>query len=409
MEEKRIFHLLEYVNNHCSYYSDLFLRNDINIKNADSFESIPLLTKALVQENEKSLLSDQYIMNNLIKEKTSGSTGVPLNCYYDRHERVRRSLILWKVRKNHCIDIMGKRMISFHSGNRNHGNIIKNSDDINIDQGSNIAYLNYLDLNDEKVNKYYTFIKNYKPYFIRCQPSVLQNFITFCNSNNLPLIDFNISLIEFTGEYLFSNILEQVQNTFINARICNHYGAQEFFCIAYSCKNQKLHLVDNQLIVEILNKDTEGFGDIVITSLSNLTMPFLRYKLGDIGKLSECDCDCNQFHSPVLELRSSRISDFFYIDNKKIHGHIFKNIIEKYNSIMNELVIKQFQIIQKTKNRFDILLVITNELNKIEPIENHIQRELLEILGKSIQIKVFKKEYLDINKHSGKLKVYNFL
>jgi phenylacetate-CoA ligase len=79
------------------------------------------------------------------------------------------------------------------------------------------------------------------------------------------------------------------------------YVTNEFGVIAWSCpiRHDILHLNDDSFIVEVL--DAEGrpvpdgaVGELVITSLDLLSMPLIRYRMGDMAARVPGRCECGR-------------------------------------------------------------------------------------------------------------------
>lgn len=127
-----------------------------------------------------------------------------------------------------------------------------------------------------------------------------------------------------------------------------------------------MHCMSQNVFVEILdemgNKIKDGNeGNIYVTSLTNHVMPFIRYKIGDRGKLcSEHNCKCGN-SAPILELTNGRCNDFIVCeDGSRIHSSVFVKAIENTNKVMGKPII-QYQIHQITYNHFIVKLVLAYE------------------------------------------------
>jgi phenylacetate-CoA ligase len=406
MVESNLLRLMQYAGMNCPYYENLFRMNNINVFNIEDFFKIPVLTKQIIQQNERLIISRAYRIEDLIVERTSGSTGLPLYCRYDKEERVRRSMFLWRERKRNSPSIIGQRMVNFHAGNRVQGTSLRENN-IEIDEKNKVLYLNYLDMNKNTVTEYYNAIARYKPFFIRCQPSAICEFIRFCKKNGLETSSLGVEYIELAGEFVHDYVAEEVKNAFPNAFVANQYGAQEFFCIAYSCRFNSLHILEDSVYVEILNKDQDGFGEIVITSLNNYAMPFIRYKIGDIGRVIHTGCNCEK-QEAILELKSARSCEYFELNGHKVHGNIFKNCIEKFNANKNDLFIRQFQVFQVSEDSF-VINIISERDGFTEEFKNFTENYIKSRMDLVVNVKAELCEELQINPVSRKLKMYNFL
>ena len=91
---------------------------------------------------------------------------------------------------------------------------------------------------------------------------------------------------------------------FFNCKVASQYGCYEVNSIAYECPFHKLHVMTENVYVEIVEDN-----QICITSKHNRVMPFVRYKVGDRGRLcTDKNCSCGS-QEPILELEMARDND----------------------------------------------------------------------------------------------------
>jgi phenylacetate-CoA ligase len=99
--------------------------------------------------------------------------------------------------------------------------------------------------------------------------------------------------------------------------VYDEYSTEETWMVASQCRKHNYHLFTDNVWVEFL--DPEGHdvkpgepGEIVLTTLKSPAMPFIRYRIGDIGRLSTRTCDCGS-PFPVLEAFEGRADDSFIL------------------------------------------------------------------------------------------------
>ena len=93
--------LIMHAYNTVPYYMDLFNKNSINplnIKCPEDLVKIPPLKKQTIQKNALSLVSNQYRYDQLIRERTSGSTGEPLTIYKSKKDIIYSNFSMAKFR-----------------------------------------------------------------------------------------------------------------------------------------------------------------------------------------------------------------------------------------------------------------------------------------------------------------------
>jgi phenylacetate-CoA ligase len=105
-----------------------------------------------------------------------------------------------------------------------------------------------------------------------------------------------VRLLVTEGERLTAAMRTQLEG-FFQVPVRDMYGLKEVGTIAAQCKSQRFHIELDRLVVEIRRDDgsmaSDGVaGEIVVTSLTNLAMPFIRYRTGDMGSLSSGGCPC---------------------------------------------------------------------------------------------------------------------
>jgi len=142
------------------------------------------------------------------------------------------------------------------------------------------------------------------------------------------------------------------------------------------------------VVVEILDGDVPAQpgqrGEIVVTDLMNFGMPFLRYRMGDVGTLSSDECSCGR-GLPMLRSVEGRVSDFLIAaDGTKIHGEYYTHLFYGVPGI------RQFQIIQESMVEVRVRLVADEALSSdlLAPIVGEIENSL----GGTTSVKV---EYCD--------------
>lgn len=366
--------LLKYVETNNLFYKDRFKNANVSFLSDDNFSAkklyeIPILYKKDIVQNYNRIITNGNLIDKLEKQQTSGSTGEPLWIYKTTQEIYKQSLHLWQYRRNIASILPKDRYIRTHISQRTGESISVPA----IIENDNWISLNMLSVDNSNLDNYYKKIIDFKPKWFLVSPSFLHLMSSFIISNKLNIP--KITYIELTGEVM-PNALKKYFYDIWNCQISNHYGCRELYGIALECHLNNLHVVTDNVFVEVNNNKEyeDGYGEILVTSLSNKAMPFIRYNVGDIGKLNYTTCECGN-KSPILELLGGRQSEYIETNShKRIHSSIFHYVIKKVN-IQNGDEILKFQI-KKQCNTF-ILLVAVKDINKFTSIANQIKDELV--------------------------------
>jgi phenylacetate-CoA ligase len=88
-----------------------------------------------------------------------------------------------------------------------------------------------------------------------------------------------------------ANILREV----FHCAVTNIYGAREVGHIAGLCPCHTWHINQENVLVECNENDPGAEpGEILVTPLNISPMPFIRYRLGDLGRPASSDCACGR-------------------------------------------------------------------------------------------------------------------
>ena len=101
-----------------------------------------------------------------------------------------------------------------------------------------------------------------------------------------------------------------------------------------------MHINSDFVVLEQGNQIDATHNEMIVTSLWNRAMPFVRYSNGDMGKIDNNSCSCSLPY-PLLELNLGRVGNTIRFPNgNSVSGHYFEYFIYGTNGI------KQFQIHQ---------------------------------------------------------------
>jgi phenylacetate-CoA ligase len=135
-------------------------------------------------------------------------------------------------------------------------------------------------------------------------------------------------------------------------------------------------------------------GEIVYTNLYNYGMPFIRYRIGDVGIPTDEKCPCGR-GLPLMKIIEGRTDDFMKLSSGNIIAPTIWIIILMHYDIEN------YKVIQEKKNEIRLLIVPGRNFTK-ESI-NNIRKEIIEVLKEEITLQIELVEEIPREK-SGKVK-----
>lgn len=374
--------LLDYVYVNVPYYRKMF--NELNlepkdIQTPDDYCNLYLLDKNAIQNNINDIISSNYRKSDLIKNSTGGSTGINLIFYNDKT----------RAAYNRAMVFRNNGWAGFHIGDKN-AELWGSPMDINIHSVLKYKAYRYLtgslflpsyDLSKDNVLYNIKKLVKHNPKIIVGYASALYSYAEYLDKYGINEV-VPKSIIS-SAEILYDYQRELIESTF-HSKVFNRYGCREFSTIAQECSEHSgFHINAEHVYVECLNDngmpaDVGERGEIVITDLDNYAMPFIRYKIGDIGILSNRVCNCGR-GLPILEHLEGRSFDIIIgKDGKYFDGHFFPLVLRTVDGIL------QYQLIQEKIDELTIKIVIDRSFNKI--YLDVLTNKIINLMGKETKV-----------------------
>lgn len=391
--------IIEFHLKHSPFYNVL-------AKNADpnNWNTIPVMTKADLQQPLNERLAEGFNLKNVYVNKTSGSSGTPFIFAKDKFCHA----LTWALIKNrfgwYGLDFNKSKQARFYGIPLDKIGYFKER---LKDFLSNRYRFSVFDLSEEALADCLEKFKTVHFDYMNGYTSSMVQFAKFLQKKNmqLKLVCPSLKVCIVTSEMLFEDDKSFLELQF-GVPVVNEYGASELDIIAFQNPKNAWQVNSETLYVEILDEKNNVLpygeeGRIVITSLYNKAHPFIRYDIGDIGILSKQ----STLKKPILEKLIGRTNDIAILPSgKKAAGltfyYITKRIIEDDGNV------KEFIIEQHKKDTFIVKYISKEVLSdlKIKLISEEMER----YLEKGLHIQFKRLDTLQRSK-SGKLKQFTSL
>ena len=344
-QAERLRNLLQHAYQTTPYYRELFKTETPDIS------QIPPLEKQDIREQLERLCSTAFTAEQRIENATGGSTGTPLKFCQDRNYWNQRNLSVyyfdrwagWNFGRPQLV-IWGAPADLKDDGHWKHriNNFWRNQ-----------YWLNGFHLTDAAMLAMFEQMDQSPPQTILAYPSSLYQFAGFLSDNGLSP-RWDLKGIIASAEMLHPHYRALAEIIF-KAKVYNRYGGREVGLIGMECAEGRMHINCRDLYLEIDSPDPYSEpGEILITQLNNYAMPFIRYRIGDVGMLSDEMCPCGSELPILAELLGRTTATFRTKTGILIHGGYFTRQFYGVKGV------NQFQIIQETLKHC-VLKVVVNE------------------------------------------------
>ncbi len=180
--------------------------------------------------------------------------------------------------------------------------------------------LSGFDLGWDSAPEYFARLAAHRPAFIRGYPSSLALLARRALSDGAPAPQ-GLKAVFTSSELLKPEQRELIERAF-GARVADLYGHAERAVAAGECPQTRLHVFPEYGFLEVLPLGPPGRtraadGEIVATSFHKRATPFVRYRTGDLGRLTGESCPCGR-GMPVLRIENGRAQEFLVTPEGKL-------------------------------------------------------------------------------------------
>jgi len=393
VQKEKLVRVLKNACKNIPYYRKLFNNCGILVEELslpEDISNIPVLTKEIFKQDLSLFMNTNH--NGCVSEETtSGTVGNPLVIPIDRHKSASIRAVMYRNYGWYNIDVGDKqaRFWGMPSAPKLH---LRES---LKDFFSNRIRLSAFNISDDAFRQFVKKLQKFRPKYFYGYPSLLYKFSQWLSDNKIAMNDLNLSAIICTGEVLYDFQRKGIGSTF-QCKVVNEYGTTETGIIAFECQDGNLHINSDHVYLEsIKSEEFTDAGSLVVTELNNFYNPLIRYRLGDLGSISEDSCKCG-IGFPILKNLTGREGNFIVTPTNK---YIFSAIL----SYTFKDGIKQFQGIQNEKDELVIKIVRDKKLTD-EMLINY-KKSLSHALGEQMRIIFDDVPHIEAEK-SGKLRYF---
>lgn len=380
-QEKKRRTIVEY-----HYKQNEFYKNYVKGKLPDSWEDIPIITKADLQRPLSELISKGVDLQKCYRGSTSGSTGTPFSFAKDKLTHAMTWAVIAEKYLEWGIGFQSKQARFYGMPKE----FAANRKELLKDRLMNRERFSVFDWSDEQMQNTFDRFTKKRFDYLYGYTSALVMFARYLIEQSIVLKEVcpSIKVCICTSETCSVEDKEILERA-LGVSVVREYGLSETCITAFDTKEKGWLLNDSTLYTEVVD------GQIITTSLFNVAMPMVRYATGDMGAISR-----NKDGYRNLEKLNGRTNDVILLpDGKKAAGlsfyYVARSVLEQTD------VLKEFIIRQTAINQFDFDVVAKRPLS-IDEVEL-LQNKTREYLSTDVNVNIHQLEKIQ-RPESGKLK-----
>lgn len=370
------------IGQHVPHYRDLFARSGFEPKALSTLaqlRALPLMGKPEIRAAGQTLQADDA--GPLTRYNTGGSSGEPLIFYMGKARKSHDVAAKWRATRWWGVDIGDTELVVW-------GSPIELGAQDRIKQWRDALMRSHLlpafEMSPANLDHFVAEIRRVRPAMLFGYPSSLSLIADHAAARGVRLDDLGIRVAFVTSERLYDNQRAAIARGF-GCPVANGYGARDAGFIAHECPQGQLHISAEDIVVETVRPDGSPCapgeaGEIVTTHMATRDFPFVRYRTGDVGVLSDAPCACGR-SLPVLAEVQGRTTDFVVArDGTVMHG------LALIYTVRDLPGVERFRIEQQSLDR-TVVQVVASALFDTAA-EQRIIRDYQARLGQGVEVVV---------------------
>lgn len=194
------------------------------------------------------------------------------------------------------------------------------------------------------------------PHLLHTYPTVLRDLVALAPDRMRALGLRGVSV----GSELSTQVERDAWAAILGTRVCDEYSTEELGRVASQCPDGSYHLHEDVVKTEILDGDgrpTDGIGEVVGTELHNRTMPFVRYRQGDLARISDERCTCGRRTRLLVDLVGRKNDGFILADGRELPAGFLLDV--SYRAILGgrDDVVAAYRFVQRDAGHADFEVV----------------------------------------------------
>lgn len=383
LQLQKLQRLLGVAVQHCPWHAARIETAGLNLSRplalAD-FQKLPTMDKAEAAANRDQLVW-RDAPGGAFRYNTGGSSGKPLIFYYGRQRQASDAAGRMRARRWWGVE-PGEREVYLWGApvELNKTDRIKTLRDRLVNQ----LVLNAFDMSAKHMDGYIQAIQSWQPRCLYGYASSVALLAAHAKERGIRFKLPKLRVVCTTGEPLFPHQRSLIQEVF-GVPVANEFGSRDIGFTAHETPHGQMLLISESILLEVL--DAQGqpvklgeVGEAVMSGLCSEAQPFIRYRTGDMVRLSEESChDGRGLH--VISEVMGRSTDFLV----KSDGTIMHALAGIY-VLRSVEGVAEFKMIQHGLRDLEVLVV--RNINWREEALRKIEMGLKERMGEDVNIRI---------------------
>jgi phenylacetate-CoA ligase len=384
-QRERLDRIVRHARQHVPYYRDLAppsQKYDPEEAIAATLATIKPLEKSVYRERWREFLATNVPPHRRVRISTSGTTGTALRLFATPERIAESFAAVWRQRRTFGANVTDPN-ITFN------GRMIvpvrqRKPPFWRRNAWAGQTLFSVFHLSPANMPAYIQAVHETPARYAQGYPSALHLVARAMLEQKRPLPIGRLVAVFTSSESLLDFHRDVIAEAF-GAPVRDHYACSELAVSMGACAEDRLHVDMEYCIVEVEpTEETAEWvrGPLLVTGLGNEAVPFLRYRIGDVGTRAKTPCPCGRPGDTFFSIEG-RVEDYVTTPDGRLVGrldHVFKQLIS----------VAEAQIVQDRPDRIRVFVVPSPDWR--DGSEALLIQEIRKRLGDEIAISVERTE-----------------
>lgn len=356
LQWSRLQQLLRHAWETSPYYREVFDRLRIrpeDIRNPGDFAMLPVLEKADIRAHRQRMISSRFSPSQLYRSASGGSTGEPVQYYYNRDSYERRMAAAMRGDRWAGWRLCAPELYIWGTNLLPQEPLRRLKTKLHF-AALRRAALSSFELSESTIRRAVEYCNRARPRAIIGYANAVYEFARSVEATGLEV--HRPEGIILSAERVFPYQKETIARV-LRAPVFERYGCREVMMIGAECEHHAgMHVTADNLYVEIERNgrpcEPGEPGEVLLTDLHNYGMPLIRYRVGDVAVWSGHDCPCGR-GLPLLKSVEGRTLDMLSTpDGRVVSGVFFPHLLKDFP------LVRSFEVVQEARDRVVIRLAL---------------------------------------------------
>jgi len=343
---------------HCPWHARRLREAGLNPREGsvtlDDFRRLPTMNKADARAHQSELVW-RDAPGGVFSYNTGGSSGEPLIFYFGRARQASDAAGRMRARRWWGVEVGDPEVYLWGAPVE-----LSKTDWVKTvrDRLFHQLVLNAFAMSPQAMDRYLEAIRVHQPTCLYGYASSVALLAAHAQARSVDLRLPSLKVVCTTGEPLYTHQRALIEEVF-GVPAANEFGSRDIGFTAHETPDQQILLMSESILLEVL--DPHGnpvpageIGEAVMTGLCSEAQPFIRYRTGDMIRLSATPCRSGRGLHTIEEV-IGRTTDFVVrADGAVMHALALIYILRALAGVA------EFKLIQHTVDRVEVQIVPNN-------------------------------------------------